>query len=453
MPQHYLRLAVVVALTGSGLAVAQPPSQPQSAPALPTDELEPAPKIVGFWYGHVESDNIARSVIPEDGSYEGVGLLVALGHRSKRLTADVDSNLEYREYSLDTLDSEVVGTLNATADVEIVQDLFSWTFADYYGQGITDPRGGIGPGNREQLNVISTGPKVDLNLGARTSLGFSGTLSRQRFDESSNVDSDSVVTELGFYRQASTTARFGLVLGSANVEYVDALAPEYDLDRLAVRYEKELATGRVRADLGTNEISTAGFKDDGPLYNFVWTRSLTARSELSVRAGRALTDAGGVLINNLAPGLEGTSFSDVVVTPRPLDQTRLGASYLLTLSRTRVSAEISSYEDEYVGNSLIDNDSTTIHLGFVRTITPRLSLGLGHDTIERDFIDDTQPDGDDSWTVAWLNRTFGRRLFLGFAISSYDRSGLESYDEQRYEIKFGYSPTESGADAMALVGR
>jgi len=453
MSQHYSRVALVAALLSSGLATAQPPLNPELDPTLPTDEAEPAPKVVGFWYGHVESDNIARTVTPEDGSYDGLGLVVDLGHRSRRLVADVDTHLEYRDYSPDTLDSEVVGTLNGTADVQLIQDRFSWTFADYYGQGITDPRSGIGPGNREQINALATGPHLDLDFGARTSMELGATAEQVRFSESNYVDTDSVRTELGLYRQASSTARYGIVVSSNQVEYVDVLAPEYDIDRLAVRYEKRLATGRVLADLGTNEITTGGLENDGPLYNFVWTRSLTARSSLSVRAGRALSDAGGVLISNLGPDLEGRSFSDVLVTPRPLEQSRLGASYLLTLSRTRVSAELDSYEDEYVGNSFLDNDWTTLRVAFTRIVTPRLSIGIGHDKIERDFVDNAQADGADSWTVAWLNRTFGSRMFFGFAISNYDRSGLESYDEQRYEIRFGYSPTESGTEAMALVGR
>jgi len=122
------------------------------------------------------------------------------------------------------------------------------------------------------------------------------------------------------------------------------------------------------------------------------------------------------------------------------------------MSRTVVSAELNSWEREYVGNSLYDNDATTMHVSLVRTISPQLTLGIAYDDIDRDFTD-TQPDSEDSWVAVWVNRSFGRRMSLGLAISSYERGGVQTYDERRYEIRFGYSPTDSGAATMASVGK
>jgi len=466
---HCLRLAAIVALASSGLATAQAPGSPPPAspagpvPQAPTDAdadaravpaTEPE-RTLAAWFGHVESDNLARTITPEEGSFESVGVLIGLEHTSTRFDAMLDADLEYRSYSLDSLDNETVGTLNATADVDLVEDRVSWGFTDAYGQGITDPFAGIGPGNREKINIVGTGPRLALPLGARTSLELRGTYSERRFAESAQVDSDSVLYDLGLYRQTSTTARVGLIVSLNDVEYVDVIAPEYQIDRLALRYEKELATGRVLADAGKNEISSRGYKSDEPLFNFVWTRSLTARSDLSVRAGREITDAGGALGTTLVPGLEGSSFTDVVVTPNPFEQRRIGVSYVLTMSRTVVSLGLDSLKDEYIGNAIYDNDSTTMHLSFVRTISPRLSFGIGYDRIDRDFTDTAgaQPDGQDDWTGAWLSRSLGRRFSVGLGISRYDRSGPQSYDEKRYELRFGYSPTDSSASAMASVGR
>jgi hypothetical protein len=335
--------------------------------------------------------------------------------------------------------------------VGLVQDRFTWAFSDDYGQGLTDPFLGIGPDNREEINVIASGPRLFLPFGRRTSLELQGTYSERRFDESTNVDSDSVLAELGLYRQTSSTARFGLVANSNEIDYVDVISPEYQIDRLALRYEKELATGRVLADLGKNEVSSAGLESDEPTYNFVWTRSLTARSNLSIRAAREYTDSGTAPV----PGLDEESFTDVIVSPNPFEQLRFEVAYVLTMSRTVVSADVGSWKDEYVGDASFDNDATALRLSFVRTITPRLSLGMSYDDIERDFagVAGAQFESEDSWTRLWLNRAFGRRFNLGVAVSNYDRNGPETYDERRYELRFGYSPTDSGSAAMAAVGR
>ena len=462
MPQLSLRPALLVAIASSGFAAAQPQEDPEpaaapgsetGAPAQQPETTEQEQKQLAVWSGHVESDNLERTVGGEEGSYESVGLLLGFGRMSRRLEARIDADLEYRRYSLDTLDDETIGHLIATAEVDLVQDRFSWVFRDNYGQGITNPFEGLGPGNREKINVFGTGPRLALPFGGRTSLELSSTYNERRFDESTNVDSDSVVSELGVYRQASSTSRFGIVASTNDVEYVDVIAPEYTIDRLALRYEKELATGRVLADLGTNEISAAGGARDEPLYNFVWTRSLTARSVLSISAARELTDAGGVAVAGQGPGIEDSPLNDVLVTPSPLEQQRIVVSYLLTMSRTTISASIGSWEDRYLGDQPYDNDSTVLHASFVRTITPRLTFGIGFDAYDRAFSDGAQPDGEDSWVGAWLNRALGRRFNLGISIASYERGGVESYDENRYELRFGYSPTESGGATMSSVGR
>src|SRR5262245_63290803 len=106
MPQHCLRLALAAALASSGLAAAQP-AQPAQPPVDPEAASVPLngerPPVVGFWYGHVESDNIARTAIPEDGSYESLGVVTDLARRSRRLTGDLKTDLEYRDYSLDSV--------------------------------------------------------------------------------------------------------------------------------------------------------------------------------------------------------------------------------------------------------------------------------------------------------------------------------------------------------------
>jgi hypothetical protein len=164
MSQHCLRVALVVALASSGLAAAQQPAPP---PALPTEQAQPTeqpPTNLAFWLGHVESDNIAHTATPEDGSYESLGLLADFARNSVRFDANIHTDLASRSYSVDTLDSEIVGTLNAGAAVHIIPQRFSWEFNDYHGQGITDPYAAIGPG--VSAKCVHYGPSVDLLPGA-----------------------------------------------------------------------------------------------------------------------------------------------------------------------------------------------------------------------------------------------------------------------------------------------
>jgi len=139
-PRPCLGLLVLLGVAAvDGLADAQAPPNPQSpanaqtpaaqtpggaqdpAAATTTPETtlqqQPQRKDLAVWLGHVESDNLTRTVVAEDGSYENVGLLVGLRRKATRLDASIDGNLEFRHYSLDSLDNETVGTL-----IDLVQN-------------------------------------------------------------------------------------------------------------------------------------------------------------------------------------------------------------------------------------------------------------------------------------------------------------------------------------------
>jgi hypothetical protein len=172
-------------------ADARPAGPEGTAPAEPAASgARERDRALALWLSRGESDNVGRTVVPEDGSYDGLGLLARLAHESIRLAANLDSNVEFRSYSEAAIDDEIVGTLAGVANVQIVPDLFSWDFRENYGQGINDQFAAIGPNNRERINVFSSGPELDLNLGSRTILQIGGDYSARRYDQSQNVDAD-----------------------------------------------------------------------------------------------------------------------------------------------------------------------------------------------------------------------------------------------------------------------
>ena len=245
------------------------------------DAAEADAKILAVWFGHVESDNVARTTANESGSYDSVGLLTDLAHTSTRLETSIKADLAFRTYSEDAIEDETVGTLAAIADIDLVRDVFSWDLREDYSQGRRDLFSPMGPNNRESINVIASGPQIDVPLGGRTTLSIGGDYSVRRYDESTNVDSDATVYELGLFRRTTGTSVVGLVATSDEVEYTDVNAPPYDINRVTLRYDKALATGRVFADIGSNEITYGNFQTDEPLIVFEWSRALTARSHLN----------------------------------------------------------------------------------------------------------------------------------------------------------------------------
>ena len=460
-------LVCLVSAACAGAALAQAPDEPAptgaQAPAPPANQRTratrsttavdiPNERQLAVWAGYGKSDNLARTAVaPIDGSYESVGLLLALGHDAERIDASINSDLEFRTYSEQSIDDETVGTLDAKAVFSLAPERVSWLIDENFGQGLRDAFAPVGPNNRESFNVVSTGPRLDLPLGARTNLEMTGLYSSRRYDQSNGVDTDSVAYELGVFRQATATARFGLVANTNDIDYTNVDAPSYRIDRFSLRYDKRLASGRVRADAGKNEISSSGRTDDEPFFDFEWTRALSGRSDLTITATREFTDSGNQLATT-TPG-SGTGASDILVTPNPLEEKRLNASYTVRMPRTSLSAGVGATNDRYVSDSTFDNDGTTVTLGLSHTISARLGIGLNYNSTRRDFTDPAHVSDQDRTTSAWLNRSLGRKFGVAFGISRYARRGSQNFDENHYEVRFDYSPTGSATTAMRNIGR
>lgn len=448
------RRSVLVALLAAincGPTLAQQTSAPSSA-SSPPEEKE---REVSVWLGRAGSDNLSRTSPATRGSYSAIGTLLDLGYRASRIDSHLSTNLELRQYSDDTIDDEPVGTIDGFLRTDLVSERLSWQFQENYAQSQTDAFLAAGPYNRESLNVFSTGPQLDLPLGDRTRLSVGATHSARRYGDSESLDNDARVYELGLFRQTSRTIRFGLALTTNEIEYDLPSVPAYDIDRMSLRYERTFASGGVSIDIGTNELDVLGVATDEPLLNFEWSRELATRSRLRISAARQFSDAGGNLRADMSQAPPGSETS-VLLTSSPFEQESLFAAYSLAGTRTSLELSAGTSEESYVGDASLNNDNTTTRISVQRTVTPRLSLGADVTRIEREFavaLSGTAADETDRTANVWVNRSLGRLFSLSLVLTRYERRGSQTFDEDRYELRFGYSPSESATAALGTAGR
>lgn len=423
-------LALIVAMT-SGMARAQ-------APARSSTEQQPQ---LAVWGGYGDSDNIGRTSLPEPGTYSSLGLFLGLERQTSRLEAAINSDVEYRSYSDETFENDAVGTLDARALVGLVQDRFSWEFEGNLDQGQSDPFAARGPNNRETIKYLSTGPQLDIPFG-RTSLMMSANRSARRYERSAQVDNDSNDFQIALARQTRPATSFALVAASSETEYVDGLAPTYQIDRLFVRIEKTSSNGTLSADLGTNEISSDAQKRRDPLLNLTWDWSVGARSTLGITAAQGFTNSGDV----------GTGGSTLVTTD-PAEQKTLGVNYSLGGERTTFRAGIGAGEEDYAGSTAIDNDYQSAVLTIDYRVTMRLSIGARYDRYDREYTGTVPTSQEETTAGIWLNRTLGRRFSIALDVSRYESTGIDRVEETRSEFRFAYSPTGDTSRALTSIGR
>jgi hypothetical protein len=253
--------------------------------------------------------------------------------------------------------------------------------------------------------------------------------------------------DLALLRQVNPTNQLGIVATSNETEYVDTVAPTYTIEGLSLRYVKTLVGGGLTVEYGTNEVSSGDLATDEPRFSLDWSRSIGARSSLNVTAAREFTDSGQAVA-------EGESIGDVLLSSSPYEQKRLGLAYTIAGPRTQVTLAGDVSEDNYVGDTTLDNEGVTKRISFRHSVSAQLSFGLVLDSIEREYGSSLAQEPDqDNTASAWVDRWIGRRYSLSFAASRYERRGTQPVDEQRYELRFIYTPTGSGGAALQSVGR
>jgi hypothetical protein len=394
-------------------------------------------RVVSFWLGHAESDNIGRTPAAVRGSYDTIGSTLDLSRRAERLQASVLGDAQFIHYSGDELEDEPVGTLGAFANVGIIPRRFTWSFQENYHQGRTNPFQAIGPENRESVNVLTSGPLLDLPLGGRNSLVMNSTFSRRTYQDSTNLDSDRIEGGLGIYRQIRRTARVGLAADSRKIEYdLDSLS--YRIQSIGLRYEKTFRTGSMLVEGGQSELLFGDSHDKSPLLRVQWNRAVGTRSRFSLSGSKEITDP-GELSQLTASRFLPERPTDVPLSSSAVTQRQVNALYEIALPRGSMALGYGTYRYIFEGASELNDDGTNATFAYTRAVTPLLDVKLSYSKLERQFVQ-TGLRNDETEIVASAVRRLGRHIDLGGSLTSYDHEGLDAFSETRFEMRVSYTP-------------
>jgi hypothetical protein len=103
--------------------------------------------------GVIETDNVERTATDTmSDTIEEVSADVAIHEQTRRLDADVLSDLQYLSYGHHTYSNEVVGNFIGSGTVVILPKEFEWVVEDNFGQQQLDPTTTITPLNLENIN-------------------------------------------------------------------------------------------------------------------------------------------------------------------------------------------------------------------------------------------------------------------------------------------------------------
>jgi hypothetical protein len=133
----------------------------------------------------ISTDNLER--LPERGDRTTVLTgTAALGIRGASRKLDVDALLgaEYQYASVDGVSDEVFPNINALLRATLLENKVEWTLNEHLGQRGSNTNRGLIISDRENVNVISTGPNLRFDFGSGYSMPIQARIGRADFEDS-----------------------------------------------------------------------------------------------------------------------------------------------------------------------------------------------------------------------------------------------------------------------------
>lgn len=388
------------------------------------------------------SDNVGLTADNEqEEDIAAAGLRFSLAQSSARLEVDAVGDLAYVEYLDDTYDSDLLGSFAGNARFRFVPERFEWMISDNFGQVLTDPFTPPTPGNRENVNYLTTGPDATLALGSQSRLRLSGRYSLGTY-EYSPLDFDTLGGGVTLERDLSSASAVSLHVTAARTEYDEAtLDADYDQNDAFVRYQVTGARTSLGLDAGYTVLDrdTADDKEDGLLLRMDVVRRVSSASTISLAGGREFSNSGVAFAGMQTIGGVGQGTASGRQTAQPFlnDSAHLGWNF--ARQRTAFGLFASWSEQSYEDDNTLDQTLTGGGGRFSRELSPRTSLGLQAQYSQVDYqvgadYDDLYADVNFSWQLS-------QHMSLTATYGYYERMGdLPGSDakENRYLLSISY---------------
>lgn len=408
--QHPLSASVIAALV---LATA-----PSLASAVRLDYT----LDVGIEHNDNVAFDIDESSRPISQTYPRAGLGFLLSQDSSMFQASIEGRANYyryREPFSDSLDGFLNGRFNWVA----IPERLHFSVEDYLSVQPIDALVPDGPGNRQQINVLSLGPTL-LFRWAQT---LNGVLDLRYMntdaEENEEFNSDRLSAGLRAIKELSPNQRVSLNAQGQRIDFDnDLIARDYDRYDLAARYERDLTRAYLAFDAGYSRLKYRdGDQSSGaPLLRAEVRWNQDRRSRYALLFSSQFSDVASSAMNAMTPGVvvpDRLPVGDTVIDSEPFEERLATFTYSYLGARDTFSVAPFGRWLRYVSNELYDRDGGGVHVGYERTLRPGLRLEanatyekveyvtLGRDDTIREYGVGLQKD----WTRHWSSRLEWRR--------------------------------------------
>lgn len=335
---------------------------------------------------------------------------------------------------------------------------FEWEVIHLRTENTADNRLAPTTNNDETRNVLSTGPNIIFAMGMADDLVIKPRYTDIDFERSVQSNGERLGGSIEWVRELSGLSQFALRVGHEDVDYESGLEQSFSV--AVAEYSANLRQANYLIRLGYGEAETLTGEDvSGPIGR-ISANFVIAGSPLVFLYERLFTDTSlGSLETTLlgdnnsryalgSGGAQNFNQIDVLLTENAF----LGYTFLNVCSRCQVilNATINNLDYEI---QQIDQDVLSLNAGINYALGPNLTVGLGAQYLERDFIQNVPHRKDDettygiNFTYTWL-----RNLSVGFNVGQQERNSNlpgNDYEELRFSLNvlwaynFGANPNQN----------
>lgn len=397
------------------------------------------------------SDNPERTATGESSTaVDGlVGLRIA--HQSSELLVDADLAELRREYVEGNLPSETIpnGYLNLLAGP--AAGVFNWTVLDNFGQISSEPFAALIVGDRQNVNILSTGPNLRVPLDSQDHFDLTARYGRDTFSDST-LDDQNYKGQAQLTHDIGPASQLGLGYSYQRIDFRDVALGDAVLTEAYGKYALAGARTYIVLEAGVDQFkqAPAAPRSNTSHVLALLQRHLSERTTLEIAYRHGITDAASAFVS--ATRDQFTAGTDQTVQARALPFVGSEGYAQLTRSAGRLLAAVEVFATRETFPSDPASNRRTWAANF--TSDYQLSSKLTFN-VRGGYYDENFPDGGlrGHWSEGsiGLSRRLGASLQLSFQASRVKGAGnalLNPFTENRAVLQLLYAP---GAERLRRV--
>jgi len=361
-------------------------------------------------------------------------------------STNIDARARLINYTNDIAPDQNTGDMVANLLWKIDPGRFEWYLDDVFTQSAIDTLASNSPANRQNVNILSTGPDYTIRFDATNNLIFQFRVERYNYEI--NRDNNRASAAIIWSKQLNSRLNVSLNDYAEKVKFDDSVFNN-NFQRndifLAVSYISGMNT--LDAQYGTTKVINDIYNDsDYDRYLLAINRASTRTSNIRLSFENIATDTGSQILQT-GPGISAgsaTSGSGITSSSNDIyvDKT-YRAQYNTAYSSGSYAIDLFTRDRNYMRQNNLDAKTTGAALTGIWNLATRDSVRYGLTYLNTLYLDPAyNREDDDYYYVISYDHRLRRTLRMGFSVRYSERNSIDSnfdYEDITYIFNLDYT--------------